>query len=92
MKGRAGTTVKNNNIPYSIRQYRKAWIVTANGKEFQAIIIRGTGEDSIWFYVKQGRNGKQWPGRYLTRHYAARDILRKAGLWHDEEDYQDNFQ
>ena len=91
MRGRSGTIAKNNNIAYTMKQRNKCWIVIANGKEFRPIIFRGTGENFEWFYVKGGPQGRQWPGRYIDRHYAARDILRKAGLWKDEENYQDNF-
>ncbi len=91
MKGKEGTTVNQNNIKFSVHKHKNVWTVKAAGKTFQHVIVSGTGEQEGWFYVRRGPNGQQWPGKYLTRHYAARDILRKARMWKDEGNYQDNF-
>jgi hypothetical protein len=57
------------------------WNVIVDGKMFPPVITRTS--DGM---CTVSENGVLWPGRYFDRHYAARDILRKEGLWDDQTD------
>ena len=59
---------------------QQSWQVIFNKKTLAPVI---TPLPHGFFAVSQ--DGVQWPGRYADRHYAARDILRKAGLMREDD-------
>ena len=60
---------------------RGYWQISFEGRLLAPLITRQpNGMCTI------SENGAQWPGRYVDRHYAARDIMRREGLWDEDKD------